>query len=200
MRLDVNEPSFRDRLRTKLLAIGERLVGEEGLDGLQARRVAREADCSVGSIYNVFGDIDGFIAEVNTLTLQRMRVDLEAAVLDRADKSLRGSLLALANTYARFAIEHPNEWQAVFKHRRPEGSPTLPRYQQEQEQLLALIAAHLTEIEAQSEKRARLARTLFGAVHGIVTLAVDDRMEGVVRSELDAQITLLVDVLVRGLD
>lgn len=196
----MSEPSFRDRLRTKLLAIGERLVGEEGLDGLQARRVAREADCSVGSIYNVFGDIDGFIAEVNTLTLQRMRVYLEAAVLDRADKSLRGSLLILANTYARFAIEHPNEWQAVFKHRRPEGSPTLPRYQQEQEQLLALIAAHLTEIEAQSEKRARLARTLFGAVHGIVTLAVDDRMEGVVRSELDAQITLLVDVLVRGLD
>ena len=195
----LSEPAYRDVLRAETLAIGERQVAEEGLDGLQARRIAREAGCSVGSLYNVFGDLDRFIVEVNTLTLEKLRLRLEAALNESGARDMRSGFLVLALAYARFALEHSRAWEAVFKHRRPKNAVAMPRHQQEQQRLLGLIDGILEAIEPNAERRAGMARALFGAVHGIVTLAVDDRLEGVVRSELESQITFLVDTLVRGL-
>ena len=77
------EPKYRDRLREEILQLADRLLATEGLDALQARRIAREADCSVGTIYNIFGDIDGLIVAANSRTLiamgQSLRQSLDAA-------------------------------------------------------------------------------------------------------------------------
>ena len=212
----MSEATYRDRLRSDVLDLAMRVVEAEGLDGLQARRIAREAGCSVGSIYNVFGDIDGLIAAVNTRSLARMRAALETAAaaapgapalpgepgagLGADQAGMPARLLALAHAYARFALDNVRAWEAIFKHRRPDGTAPPQEHLAEQARLLALIERAIAPLGAEPGAQARSARALFGAVHGIVTLAVDDRLAGTVRSELDAQIELIVSIIVCGLE
>ena len=51
----------------------------------------------------------------------------------------------------------------------------------------------------QGEKRAKMARALFGAVHGIVALALDNRLGGRLREEIEEQVRFIVDIAARGI-
>jgi hypothetical protein len=58
-------PSYRDRQKSTIVKIARDILATEGLEGLQARRVAGAADCSVGTIYNLFGSLDMVIIAAN---------------------------------------------------------------------------------------------------------------------------------------
>lgn len=195
----MSESGYRDRLREAILAIAHRIVEAEGLGALQARRIARDAECSVGSIYNVFGDIDGLVIALNGQTLARLGIDLGKAQQTAAGGSLEDRLLALALAYARFAMENRELWRAVFAHQRPAGMPVPDAYLADQARLLALLEALLQAVIGDGARRAQAARALFGSVHGIVALAVDDRLGGTVALELDEEIRILVGLIARGL-
>ena len=65
-------------LRERLIDAAERTVAANGLAGLRARDLAREAGCAVGTIYNVFEHLDELILCVGWRTL---------AMLDSAARS-----------------------------------------------------------------------------------------------------------------
>ena len=195
----MSEPSYRDRLREEILALAGRLLETEGLDALQARRIAKEADCSVGTIYNIFGDIDGLILAANSRTLTAMGRALTAALDEAKWLPVKDRLMALAIAYMHFALENQPQWEAVFKYRRPPGAETPPAYLDDQARLLALIEGVIGEIVPVTEHRARTARALFGAVHGIVALALDNRLGGRMRAEIEDQVKFIVDIVARGL-
>ena len=190
---------YREKLRDEVLVIGERIVASEGLDGLQARRLAREARCAVGSLYNVFGDIDDLIAAVNGLTLSRLGEDLATALAGSGTGDVRSRLLALALGYMRFAVTHQPAWKAVFEHRRAAGSKPPQAYVEEQMRLIGFIESVIAPAVAAPVERGRQARALFAAVHGIVSLALDDRLGGIARGELELQVRFIVDVIANGL-
>ncbi|MFM9941994.1 MAG: TetR/AcrR family transcriptional regulator [Hyphomicrobiaceae bacterium] len=181
------------------MVIATRLVEAEGLDALQARRIAKEADCAVGSLYNVFGDIDGLISAVNGRTLGRLGEQLSTALGDAKDGDVRARLLALALSYVRFAVNNRRAWDAVFKHRRAAGNPVPQAYVDDQLRLIAVIEGVIAGRSVDAGTRGTQARALFGAIHGIVSLALDDRLGGIARAELEPQVRFMVDVITRGL-
>lgn len=193
------EPKYRQRLREEILLLADRLLETEGLDALQARRIAKEADCSVGTIYNIFGDIDGLIVAANSRTLSAMGQALRQALEAAGAPSVREGLLTLAIAYMRFALENQPRWEAVFKYRRPQGSEVPASYLKDQAQLLALIETTIGGLIEAPEHRAKTARALFGAVHGIVALALDNRLGGQLRVEIEDQVRFIVDIVARGL-
>ncbi len=195
----MKQPSYRDRLRDEVMVIAMRLVESEGLEALQARRIAKEADCSVGSLYNVFGDIDGLIAAVNGETLRRLGAALTVALEACPGMGLRERLLELALTYIRFAVENQRAWKAIFEHRRPAGTNVPQTYVDEQMRLIGVIEGVIAERAETAATRGRQARALFAAVHGIVSLALDDRLGGIARTELEPQVRFMVDVIANGL-
>ena len=67
-------------IRAAALKSAEMIVVEEGLGALNARRVAAEADCSVGTLYNIFGQLDGLIDAVNLTTLRLLAEEVAEAV------------------------------------------------------------------------------------------------------------------------
>ena len=87
---------YRERLRARLLRTAEAIAAGDGLAELQARRVAREAGCSVGTVYNIFGDIDGLILAVNELTLADMSRMLTAAAGRVATGEVEARLMGLS--------------------------------------------------------------------------------------------------------
>lgn len=193
------DKSYRTRLRARMLQIAEELLEREGLAGLQARRVAKEADCAVGTLYNIFDGIDGLIVAANAETLRAFGRNAEAAVRRSAGGALEQQLLALALAYLDFAIAHPRRLRAVFDHQMAESAEVPAEYRADQDRLFALIegplAGHITDERA----RARAARAMFAAVHGIVVMAMDRKLGPFDITETEAQVRLVVELMSLGL-
>lgn len=194
------ETSFRESLRGEIVARAAAIIAAEGLGAVQARRIAREAGCAVGTIYNLFGDIDGLVIAVNATTLAMLGEAVQAAGQNIGDLTLDLRLSRLALAYMHFALDHTRRWEAVFKHRVMEGREVPASYLEDQSRLLALIETALGDAIPDAGRRGATARALFGAVHGIVALALDNRLGGRLKGELEEQVRRIVGLAARGIE
>jgi AcrR family transcriptional regulator len=190
---------YRTRLKARMLQIAERLLEEEGLPGVQARRIAKEADCAVGTLYNIFNGLDGLIVAANTQTLRAFGRAGEAAMRRAADRPVGEQLEALALAYLDFAMTHRRRWKAVFDHQMPDGEDVPAPYRQDQNRLFAMIEMPLVAIIDDPVQRNSAARSLFAAVHGIVALALDRKLGPFDATETERQVRFIVKLMAGGL-
>src|SRR6056297_1606432 len=103
--------NYRDRQKSVIISAAREILKTEGLEGLQARRVASDSDCSVGTIYNLFGSLDMLIIAANAGTLN----DLHAVLLRARSRAntVNEQLDALSKAYLDFALARTNEWRAL---------------------------------------------------------------------------------------
>jgi AcrR family transcriptional regulator len=184
-------------LRTRLIDAAEAEIAEKGLLGLKARDVTTRAGCALGAIYNAVADLDELVMRVNSRTLER----LGAALAPASDAATPQAVtLALADAYAVFALENRRLWSALFEHRLPEGVPMPDWHRAEHEVLIARIGAPLSSLrpDLPGEAIKLRVRTLFGAVHGVVHLALQGRLVGVPEPMLRQEVAALVGALVIG--
>jgi AcrR family transcriptional regulator len=196
---DGPEPAFRERLRANILAIALRTISQEGLAALQARRIAVEAQCSVGTIYNIFGDLDGLIIAANSDTLALMDAELRHAYEATQGLPAPARLTELALSYMRFAYANRLAWSAIFEHRMPAGKDLPEDYDTSRAQLLALLAQAIGDGTMAPELRLRAARSLFAATHGIIALALNNKLSPFDPTAVEADIRFIVTAAARGL-
>ena len=169
---------FDPAVREAVIQATLKAMAAKGLEGLKARPIAQRAGISVGSIYNLFGDLDELTRIVNGRTYDdlfaRETAALEAA--RAAEKSPREQLLALAAAYLDFVETHQTLWLAVLAFNR--GRTELPPrwYLEKELSLLLIIQDALGAFAKAADPRVcRLhARALWASIHGIATLAVAD--------------------------
>ena len=151
-----------------MLQIARDIISAKGLRELKVRDVAEAADCSIGSVYNEFGDFDGLILTVNRETVQALTARLAGV---RSEDPM-GQLHGLAATYLEFASEHANLLRSLFEHRMENDRPfpedilimVMQAFALMHDPLVRLMPDRdLTEIALQ-------ARMMFSAVHGIISL------------------------------
>ena len=194
---DRPETDRKADLRTRLIVAAEAEIAEKGLLGLKARDVTLRAGCALGAIYNAVADLDELVMRVNSRTLERLGQALAPASDADGPEAVT---LALADAYAVFALQNRRLWSALFEHRLPEGVELPEWHRQEHEVLIARIVAplhHLRPDLAEADVRLRV-RTLFGAVHGVVHLALQGRLVGVPEPLLRQEVAALVGALVLG--
>lgn len=191
-------PSRRDKLRERLIEAADKAIADHGLSGLKAREVAGQAGCALGAIYTAFDDLDELILRVGARTLARLETILAAAepAPDAAEELVR-----LARAYLDFARQEEPRWRALFEHRLPTGRPLPDWYAQDRNRLFGLLEAPLTRLlpDADMEDRARLARTLFAAVHGVVALGMEEKLAPTPAQTLEAQLENFTRLLAAGL-
>lgn len=188
----------RVKLRERLLDVARQSIATRGLAGLKARDLASEAGCALGAIYTAFDDLDELILRVNLSTLDRLGQSLDAA-LQEADP--KDALFALARAYLDFARREEPSWRALFEHRLS-GAASVPAwYADARNDLFGRLEAPLAALlpRHDPQDRARLARTLFSAVHGVVALGLEEKLEATPPEALDAQLQTLVRLLAIGL-
>jgi AcrR family transcriptional regulator len=190
---------YRTRIAVRVLEVAERILETEGLPGLQARRIAKESDCAVGTLYNIFGDIDGLIIAANARTLHAFGRRAEAAMQRASGGSLEERLMALALTYLDFAIAHRLRLKAVFDHQLadPEGEVSAS-YLSDQARLFALIETPLEPFIGDLAARANAARAMFAAVHGIVAMAIDRKLGPFNAQATERQVRFVVEAMAKG--
>jgi AcrR family transcriptional regulator len=196
----MNDAPQSDRkadLRTRLIAAAEAEIAGKGLLGLKARDVTQRAGCALGAIYNAVADLDELVMRVNSRTLERLGAALAPASNAGSPEAVT---LALADAYTVFALENRRLWSALFEHRLPEGVEMPDWHRLEHEVLIARIVQPLRQLRPdlpEDEIRLRV-RTLFGAVHGVVHLALQGRLVGVPEPQLRQEVAALVGALVVG--
>ncbi len=158
----------RDVIREKTLHAALAVVDESGHAALNARSLAATAGCSVGTLYNVFGDLDGVVSALNLQTVKALRQTLSDA-LDGAGKEPYARLSALADAYFDFAQDAPRRWEALFRARAK--GPVDGMVREEGDALFALLKE---SVGGAVPDDALLA--LWAAVHGVVELATQQHL------------------------
>ena len=195
----------RQHLRDALLAAAERTIGQQGLAGLRARELAAEVGCALGAIYNVFPDLDALVLAVNARTLAAFEQflgesDLRVENPTDPDPDV-ARLVRLAAAYLDFAVAYGQRWRALFEHRMS-GQRDIPAwYIEAQKPLFSLVEEPLGRLrpELDSEQRRILGRSLFAAVHGIVSLGLDRKLVTLPPELLRSQVEEIVTAMGVGL-
>jgi AcrR family transcriptional regulator len=197
----VQEESRRDRKklqrRVLLIEIARRLVATKGLRSLKVRDVAEAAECSIGSVYNEFGDFDGLILTVNRETVLALTTRLKAVPSDDPRRQLHG----LAGAYLGFASEHANLLRALFEHRMENDRPFPEDILTMVMDAFALMHAPLVRLlpDRDPDDVALLSRMMFSAVHGIISLGLEERMVAVPPERLRERLAQFIDTHLAGL-
>jgi AcrR family transcriptional regulator len=197
----VQEESLRDlkknRRRDLLLKVAGQMIAANGLRSLKIRDVAGAADCSVGSIYNEFGDFDGLILEISRGTVRTLQAQLSA--VPAADPVQQ--LYDLADGYLAFATEHGNLLRALFEHRMEDDRPFPEDLLAMVLHTFALMHAPLVRLlpDRDQAEIALLARMMFSAVHGIISLGLEERLVAVPPESLRALVQQFVKTHLIGI-
>jgi AcrR family transcriptional regulator len=197
----VQEESLRDqkksRRRTLMLDTARRIIALKGLISLKVRDVAEAAECSIGSVYNEFGDFDGLILTVNRETVQLLTSKLRMVPSDDPRAQLHG----LATGYLEFAAEHTNLLRSLFEHRMEKNRPFPKDILDMVMEAFALMYSPLSRLlpKRDPDELLLIARTMFSATHGIISLGLEDRMVAVPSPNLRQQLAQFVDAQLEGL-
>ncbi|MEU0935927.1 TetR/AcrR family transcriptional regulator [Embleya sp. NPDC005971] len=117
------------RLRDDILAAATALIERDGHAGdVTLRRIAREAEITAPSIYAHFNDLNDILDTVLNGYFDELHATIVAA--SAADAEPNGALLKGCRAYARFAMDRPGRYRALFLRMPPQvvdpAAPPLP--------------------------------------------------------------------------
>jgi AcrR family transcriptional regulator len=195
----------RAGLRQALLEAAERTIAGEGLKSLKARRLAAEANCAIGQIYNVWPDLDSLIIAVNARTLDDLDASADRGGTGdgRGDTGARSARRAARPGGCLSGVREPNaqRWRAVFEHRLA-GERELPTwYREQQARLFSHVDRPLRKLlpGVAPPERADLGRAIFSAVHGVVWLGLEELLGPQSYDDLRRQLRTVMGAIVDGL-
>ncbi|MCG8493363.1 MAG: TetR/AcrR family transcriptional regulator [Sneathiellales bacterium] len=169
----------REELNEMAMQAATKIVAEEGLRALSTRRVAKEIGYSVGTIYNLFSNLDDLVLRLNGATLDNLHQALSA--LGRTGMP-EEDLRALAAKYISFTQDNFHLWNSLFEHRLPAGEELPDNFSRKVNRLLALVEEALEPVFGENEQECqKSARVLWSSLHGICSLVTSDKLDVVAR-------------------
>jgi AcrR family transcriptional regulator len=197
----------REQLKTALIDAAEEIIARDGLAALRARDLAAAAGCALGAIYNAFDDLDAIVFAVNLRTLALLDRSLGDAVRRKpaagasAEDPDLGRLIRLALAYLDFAGKHGPRWRALFDHRLQDSQTVPPWYTAELNRIFQLVEEPMRAIQPglAAGELANLARAVFSAVHGVVSLGLEQKLGEIPARRLREQTVTIVTAIVHGL-
>ncbi|MBN9670867.1 TetR/AcrR family transcriptional regulator [Roseibium aggregatum] len=184
-----------EETQRRVLEAAVAAVEAGGLEAIHIRKIAAQAGYSVGSIYKHYEDQDALILAVSSVTLGRIKTVMAEAVEGIEEPLAR--LKSLAQSYLTFARDNRNLLTALFAFQISEGKQTPDWHIQENIALLGFIAGPLRELDPDLDDEALAARTrtCFAAVHGLVTISLEERFIGLYGDRLEKEMDFLVERL-----
>jgi AcrR family transcriptional regulator len=160
------------RLRDELIsAAGRLLAGNDDVDTLSLRGVAREAGVAAPSVYLHFASKEALLRAVVDAHFAALQQAIETGVASGHDPAPR--LLAGSLAYCRYAVEQPRSYQLLFNTPRPDikdpefaGTSGAAAFQTLVDGVADSIAAGV----ARPGNPFRIAIDIWAALHGVATL------------------------------
>jgi AcrR family transcriptional regulator len=190
----------REKLREALVLAAEKSISKGGLAGLKTRDLAREIGCANGAVYNLVEDVDELILRVGSRTLARLDTALSSAESE-GPASAPEMLVRIAVAYCDFAAENLELWRALFEHRMARGKPVPQWAIEDQMNLFRHIYHPLAALfpKWSADELSITTRSMFSAVHGMVSLGLEQKLIAVPIAILRHEIATIVRAMIKGL-
>ena len=191
-------------LREALLAAGEAVLAERGLEDFTLRECARRAGVSHAAPAHHFGDAAGFLAELAAVGFDRLTAAMEERRAGSGPEPL-AQLHAIGRGYIAFAVRNRALFQIMFRHDGTGvGSANLQRAGGAAFGVLQAAMARVLAAHRPAQAPLPSLALAWSAVHGFATLLIERQLDaclgqgGIHDLETDlggAMLTLMTDAL-----
>ncbi|QFT33895.1 hypothetical protein FIV00_25595 [Labrenzia sp. THAF82] len=166
----------REELWWLAIDASRKIVEKEGLRGLRARQIARDIGYTIGTLYNLFEDLDDLIMHMNGETLDQL---MEVVSKVELTQNPTMDLERLVHCYLSFTHENPKLWNAIFEHKLPEDRPVPEWFSEKVSRLLAIIESTLAPILSDRSETEihQHARVLWMSLFGMTVLEGSGRLQ-----------------------
>lgn len=202
-----------EAVKKAVLSETMQLLETGGLDAVKARPIATKVGVSVGTIYNMFGSLEGLLQEASSMVLSHFAASASVFIIkgfDKIDKNkpedaqeeVVQRLLVLADAYIDYISDNHIKWSAMiaFNRDRKEGKAD-DWYLSQQQSLFKWIADLIAQTPhgTDDEMIENSVRTLWSSVHGIVSLNFIGWKESQAKENTRQMIELLVRNYIAGI-
>lgn len=166
----------REELWRLAIDASRKIVEKEGLRGLRARQIARDIGYTIGTLYNLFEDLDDLIMHMNGETLDQLMEECSKVELTQNPNM---DLERLVHCYLSFTHENPKLWNAIFEHKLPETRPVPEWFSEKVSGLLSTIERALAPILSgrSAAEIHQHARVLWMSLFGMTVLEGSGRLQ-----------------------
>ncbi|GHC24814.1 TetR/AcrR family transcriptional regulator [Aidingimonas halophila] len=163
-----------EALHAQVMSACDAWLKDNPVHSLSLRALAREVGCAPSTLLKLYGSFGNLLQHVNIETLSHLRNAMEGLSDAGPESRLRG----LAMAYWSFAEQEPYRWQLLFDHPLAQEGELDQRQNHLIEALFVRVEGTLKEYQPalDDQEAQRLARTLWGSVHGLVQLGLNERL------------------------
>ena len=163
-----------EELHASVMAACDSWLKDHPIHALSLRSIARDVGCAASTLLKLYGSFNNLLQYVNLETLDSLKGHIDTFQAGTPDERLS----ALARAYWNFAHRYPHRWQLLFDYPLAEEGELDTRQGRMIEALFLRVEATLKEVQPQmaDPEASRLARTLWGSVHGLVQLGLNQRL------------------------
>lgn len=176
-------------LKNALIKAGVEILAKEGVGGLSLRKVAQRAGVSHSAPYSHFPDKQSLIAAISTEGFNQLYAELEAAISPYS-KNPKKQLLEGVKAYVRFAEENTDTFKIMFSGilEKEKDYPTFVESSSKTFSLVVMVVQACQDIGVLPAAPADLlAVTIWGQIHGIVSLALEGQVTHTVLEQHNVQ-------------
>lgn len=186
----------REEIKKMAVQAGLEILAESGLGGLSARKIADRIGYTVGTLYNVFDDIEDIVLYINAETVQEMHEKL--ATIASRKKNARQRVLDFAHCYGDYALTNAVRWSLLHTH--PRSTPLPGWFHASIQKIFALVEEPLSELTHGSRKATQTAaKVLWAGLHGLCALSINQKLERLEAAPLRALIDNFVGNYLDGM-
>lgn len=189
----------RELLKSSIFEAAYDRIEQNGLTDLRARDIAQDAGCSLGSLYNAFEDVDDLILNVNSKILLSLSDKIQDGLKDQI--SAEDTIVLMAKNYLNFAYDNYNLWSSLFGHTMQDRAPIPDWYTEQTNETFLMLVSPLIKLRSDLDQADAfmLVRTIFSAVHGIITINLQERFISIPRVMLQTQLVSFIKTYANGL-
>ncbi len=163
-----------DALHEQVMHACDAWLADKPVHALSLRAIAREIGCAPSTLLKLYGSFNNLLQYVNVETLARLQASITSLDANAPEPWLR----ALAHSYWQFAQNDCYRWQLLFDYPLAQEGELDQRQSDLIEALFTQVESSLKEYQPALDdlEARRLGRTLWGSVHGLVQLGLNERL------------------------
>lgn len=153
------------------------IIVEHGVEGVSTRRIANRIGYTVGTLYNVYSNLDDILLHINARTIDILIDTLQSGLGQQQNKQdAEERLYIIAHKYLDFAITNYNLWHVLFEYRLPEEADIPDWYRSKLAQIFSIVDSIVVDLVDQEEKAKEIAGIIWASIHGICSLSIKNKL------------------------
>ncbi len=165
-----------EELSKMILDAAYDILEREGYSKLSTRKIASQIGYTVGTLYNVFQNLDDIFVHLNARTLDTLIQHLNAAV---AQDSKVGKVKQLSQAYIDFSRQNFNIWSTLFDYRFNENHQIPKWYNEKITNLYGVVEKSIRPLLSakHQDQTKEIITVLWSGIHGICILSIKGKLD-----------------------